>query len=235
MYKSKKITVIIPAYNEEDSIPYVLAEIPRYIDEVIVIDNNSSDNTKCRAEKFNVSVVNEERIGYGSACLKGISEIENTDIAVFLDADYTDYPGKMNMLLDPIIDEEYDFVLSNRFTDGLEKGTMSLPQYYGNKLAVGLVKLFWGFEYRDLGPFRAIKFDKLKSLGMEDKDFGWTIEMQIKAITNNLKIMDIDMPYRKRVKGRSKISGTLKGVFFAGTKIVYIILKERLKLKKGEK
>ncbi len=222
MLNNFKIAVIIPALNEEDSLPYVLKDIPAYVDRVIVVDNGSTDNTFNIAKQYNSHPVKEPVRGYGSACLKGMEQIKDEKIIVFLDADYSDHPDKLNLLIEPIIYKNYDFVVSNRFNSNLKKDAMSLPQYFGNKTAVWLIKLFWGYKYKDLGPFRAITFDALKKMNMSDKNFGWTIEMQVKAVRQNLKIAQIDLPYRNRI-GKSKISKTLKGVICAGCKIIYKI------------
>ncbi len=223
MYKKKKIAVIIPVLNEEDSIPLVLHDISDYIDRVIVIDNGSTDKSASIAKNNGAEVYRENNRGYGWACLKGISQLKDEDIVVFLDGDYSDYPEKIPDLLDPIINEEYDFVVSNRFTTSLQKGAMSRPQVFGNKLSVFLIRLFWGYRYKDLGPLRAIKKNVLNILAMEDKNYGWTIEMQIKAIMKKLKIHQVDVPYRKRQLGKSKVSGTIMGVFKAGFKILWKI------------
>ena len=231
MLNNFKIAVIIPALNEEDSLAFVLKDIPAFVDRIIVVDNNSTDNTYKIAKQQKASAVKEPIKGYGSACMTGIKQIKDEQIIVFLDADYSDYPDKLKLLIEPIINKKYDFVVSNRFNPDLEKGSMSLPQYYGNKLAVRLIKLLWKFSYKDLGPFRAITYNALKKLNMQDKNFGWTIEMQVKAVQQNLKIAQVDIPYRNRI-GKSKISGTLKGVISASCKILYKIF--YLKLKKND-
>lgn len=229
MLNNFKIAVIIPALSEEDSLPFVLKDIPACVDRIIVVDNGSTDNTYKIAKQYKTSTVKEPVKGYGSACLAGIKQIKDEQIIVFLDADYSDYPDKLNLLIEPIIYKGYDFVVSNRFNQDLKKGSMSLPQYFGNKLAVWLIKLLWKYSYKDLGPFRAITYNALKKLNMQDKNFGWTIEMQVKAVQQNMKIIQVDLPYRNRI-GKSKISGTLKGVILASCKILYKIF--YLKLKK---
>jgi len=220
-----RISVIIPAYNEESSIGLVLGALPqKKIHEIIVVDNSSSDNTAFVAEKHGARVVKESRKGYGSACLKGMDVLDSPDIVVFLDGDFSDYPEEIVSLLKPIEKGEMDFVLGSRMI--ISKSRMALlPQArYGNQLAVFLIKLFFGHSYTDLGPFRAIRYTSLIGIGMQDTNFGWTVEMQIKAIKNKLRINEIPVNYRERV-GVSKITGTISGTFKAGTKIIYTIFK----------
>ncbi len=227
MYRKKKIAVIIPAYNEDESLPFVLKALPHYIDRVIVADNGSSDNTnKIAQDKSlhpNVIVCREKKRGYGNACLKGMENITDENIIVFIDADYSDYPDKINLLLDPIIEQNFDSVISNRITINLKKGIMTIPQIFGNKLAVFLINLLWKFKYNDLGPFRSITAEALKNLKMKDKDYGWTIELQIKLIQKKQKVCEINIPYRKRIHGKSKVSNTFKGIILAGMKILFKI------------
>ena len=223
MYKNKKIAIIIPALNEEDALPTVIQEIPIYIDRVIVADNGSTDRTARYAALLGAEVCYEKRKGYGWACLKGMSLLKDEDIIVFLDGDNSDYPNRVNLLLDPIIDSDCQLVISNRFTRQMEKGSMSFPQRFGNKLSVFLIKLLWGFHYKDLGPFRSITKEALLMCNMSDKNYGWTIELQIKAIQKSLRICQVDVPYRRRVLGKSKVSGTILGVIKAGFKILWKI------------
>ncbi|MBU1076683.1 MAG: glycosyltransferase family 2 protein [Spirochaetes bacterium] len=222
MQNRLKIAVIIPALNEEEALPYVLKEIPDLVHRVIVVDNGSKDNTFKVAKKYGADAYHEWHRGYGAACLKGIKQLKDEEIILFLDADYSDYPDKIPLLVDPIFKGKADLVLSNRFNELLEKGALTPPQYFGNKLAVGLIRLFWGFSYKDLGPMRVITRDALDKLDMKDQNYGWTIEMQIKAIQKNLRIREIDVPYRNRI-GTSKVSGTVKGVILAGWKILSLI------------
>jgi glycosyltransferase involved in cell wall biosynthesis len=232
MYRKKKIAVIIPAYNEDESLPFVLKALPHYIDRVIVADNGSSDNTnKIAQDKSlhpNVIVCREKKRGYGNACLKAMENITDENIIVFIDADYSDYPDKINLLLDPIIEQNFDSVISNRITKNLKKGIMTIPQIFGNKLAVFLINLLWKFKYNDLGPFRSITAEALKNLKMKDKDYGWTIELQIKLIQKKQKVCEINMPYRKRIHGKSKVSNTFKGIILAGMKILFKIFYLRI-------
>ncbi len=231
MYRGQKIAVLIPALNEAESLPAVLRDVPLFVDRVIVCDNGSTDNTFEVAAASGlhpgVRVVRESRRGYGYACLKAISALADEDIVVFLDADGSEHAELMGRLLDPVVDGA-ELVISNRFTPHLQPQAMSLPQAFGNKLAVFLVRVLWGYSYRDLGPFRAITRPALDRLNMSDTTFGWTIEMQVKALEAGLHIAQVDMPYRARTGGRSKISGTISGVVRAGWKILSIILAYRL-------
>ncbi len=220
-----RISVIIPAYNEESSIGLVLDALPQEkIHEIIVVDNCSTDATARVAQEHGARVVKEPRKGYGSACLKGIDELDDPDIGGFLDGDFSDFPEEIVLLIGPIETGEKDFVLGSRMI--FPKNQLALlPQArYGNRFAIFLIKLFFKYEFTDLGPFRAIRYSSLMSLGMQDKDFGWTVEMQIKALRNGLRIHEVPVNYRKRV-GISKITGTLSGTIRAGTKIIYTIFK----------
>jgi glycosyltransferase involved in cell wall biosynthesis len=226
------IKVIIPAYNEEDSIGKVIEAIPKQVSEIIVVNNNSSDETASVAEQFGAKVLSEEKKGYGNACLKGMEYVEGLsekpDIIVFLDGDFSDYPEELVHIVAPIIEEDYDFVIGARTKELREKGSMTLPQLFGNWLATWLMKLFFDSKFTDLGPFRAIKYPKLMELQMEDKTFGWTVEMQLKALKRKYKYKEVSVPYRNRI-GTSKVSGTLKGAIFAGVKILGWIFKYSLK------
>jgi len=220
-----RVSVIIPAYNEEASIGLVLRDLPKEsLHEIIVVDNASTDNTSVTASKEGARVVSELRRGYGSACLKGISELDDPDIVVFLDGDYSDYPEEIESLIEPIIKDEADFVLGSRMILDESRSALLPQARYGNKLAVFLIKLFFRREYSDLGPFRAIRNKSLKALKMEDVNFGWTVEMQIKASLAGLRIKEIPVRYRDRI-GVSKITGTVSGTVKAGVKIIYTIFK----------
>ena len=227
-----KINVIIPAYNEERSISLVVQDIPKTICEVIVVDNNSTDNTKVNAEKAGATVLLEPRKGYGYACLKGMEYISQKnnkpDIVVFLDGDYSDYPEELTKLVAPIIEKNIDFVIGARVKRLREPGAMTFPQIFGNWLATTLMKLMFRANFTDLGPFRAIKYNKLLALNMQDKTYGWTVEMQLKALKQNLTYAEVPVNYRCRI-GVSKVSGTLKGAFLAGVKILGWIFKYSLK------
>jgi glycosyltransferase involved in cell wall biosynthesis len=225
MYKGKRVSVIIPALNEEKSIAFVINDLPKHIlDEIIVVDNGSSDSTASSAGDAGAIVVKEGLKGYGAACRKGISHTVDPDIIVILDADYSDYPEKISILLDPIIEEGFDMVLSSRVLGKAEKGSMTLPQIQGNRLVLFIIKAMTGFKYTDMGPFRAIKAEKLSELDMTDKNFGWNVEMQIKAVKQGFKIKEVPVDYRIRI-GKSKVSGTISGVIKAGCKIIYSVFK----------
>ncbi|MBI5410231.1 MAG: glycosyltransferase family 2 protein [Nitrospirae bacterium] len=227
--ESKKVTVIIPALNEEESLPLVLRDIPRdLVGEIVVVDNGSTDNTFSVARDHGATVLKEDKRGYGSACWRGIEYIKEQprrpEIIVFLDADYSDYPEEISLLVKPILEEGYDMVLGSRITGRREKGSMTPQSFYGNKLGTFLMKLFFGFPYTDLGPFRAIKYDKLMDLNMQDRTYGWTVEMQIKAAKKKYKIKEAPVNYRVRI-GKSKVSGTVKGTLMASYKILLTIFK----------
>ena len=224
-----EIVVIIPALNEEQSIGDVLADIPKNIaSEVVVVDNNSCDDTAEMARNAGATVVHEPRQGYGFACLKGIEYVQSrqqkADIVVFLDADYSDYPEEMASLIQPIVQQDYDLVIGSRLLGKLQPGAMSPYQVLGNRLATMLIRLLYKAHYTDLGPFRAIKFDKLLKLGMKEKTYGWTAEMQVKAAKQQLRYCEVPVTYRPRL-GTSKISGTAKGALLASCGIMATILK----------
>ena len=226
MHHNPKISIIIPALNEEESIGRVLNDIPgEIVEEVIVVDNGSSDNTVTVSKGLGVNVILEPLKGYGAACLRGISILkQDTDIVVFLDADYSDYPQDLHTVVKPIIDDDVEMVIGSRMSGAREKGALLPQAIFGNKLATFLIRLFWGFKYTDLGPFRAIKYRDLLALNMIDKNFGWTVEMQIKALKKGLRIAEVPVRYRKRI-GKSKITGTFSGTVRAGVKIIYTIFK----------
>jgi glycosyltransferase involved in cell wall biosynthesis len=230
VYSNRKIAVIIPALNEEKSIRKVINEIPGFTDEIIVVDNSSEDRTSEEAQKSGATVLTEEIKGYGAACLKGIEYVSKRkyDIIVFLDADFSDYPGEMERLLIPIIKDDYDLVLGTRMLGKREPGAMLLQALWGNRLASFFIKIFWNYKFTDLGPFRAIKYSSLNNLDMKDKNYGWTIEMQIKAAKRKLKVTEVPVSYRKRI-GKSKVTGTIKGTFKASVKILYLIFREIFK------
>lgn len=222
---SSRISIIIPAFNEESSIGLVLDALPQdKIHEIIVVNNNSTDDTARVATAHGARVVEEPQKGYGSACLKGIDELNAPDIVVFLDGDFSDFPEEIVELVSPIEKGDADFVLGSRMIL-TESRRALLPQArYGNRLAVFLIKLFFNYSFTDLGPFRAIRYSSLMAIGMQDMDFGWTVEMQIKAVKNGLRIQELPVKYRERI-GVSKITGTVSGTFKAGTKIIYTIFK----------
>ena len=225
----KIIKVIIPAFNEENGVGQVIREIPsELVDEIIVVNNASTDATERISIDLGATVLREPVQGYGRACLKGIDYVTHCptqpDIIVFLDADHSDYPEQMRMLVKPIVDGNADLVIGSRSLGRREKGSMTFQQLFGNWLATGLLRLFYDVRFSDLGPFRAIKFSSLLELNMQDKTYGWTVEMQLKAARKNFRCVEVPVDYRKRI-GFSKISGTLKGTLMAGYKIIATIFK----------
>lgn len=225
------IKVIIPAYNEEQSIVKVLADIPKsWVSEVVVGNNASKDRTAEVAAAAGATVVDQPRKGYGSACLKGMEYIaslpkaEQPDIIVFIDGDYSDFPEELPDLVRPILDDGVDLVIGSRALGDLERGAMQPQQIFGNWLATTLIRLIYKVRFTDLGPFRAIKYESLLALQMEDPDFGWTVEMQVKAAKQGLRCVEIPVKYRVRI-GVSKVSGTIRGTLLAGQKILWTIFK----------
>ncbi len=232
MRLSPIIDVIIPAFNEEAAVGKVLQAIPKdLVREIIVCNNNSTDNTAAVAAANGATVLLEPTMGYGNACLKGINYLrqkpkgEQPDIVVFLDADYSDYPDEMPQLVQPILADGKDMIIGSRALGNLEKGSMTFPQRFGNWLATTLIRLFYDYHFTDLGPFRAIRYDALIAMNMQDKTFGWTVEMQVKAAKMKLKTGEVAMNYRRRAGGKSKVSGTIKGAILAGYKILWTIFK----------
>ena len=228
---NERIMVIIPAFNEGDSIVNVIHDIPKnLVSEIVVVNNASNDSTEINSKNAGATVIREDRRGYGYACLKGIeyaaskNGLERPDVVVFLDGDYSDYPNEMKELVKPILEEDYDLVIGSRMLGKREKGSMLPQAIIGNAVATTLIKWFYGAKYTDLGPFRAIEFDKLLELNMQDKTFGWTVEMQIKAVKKGLRYCEVPVSYRSRI-GVSKITGTLTGTIRAGYKILLMIFK----------
>lgn len=226
-----KIDVIIPAFNEEKSIGNVLDDIPKdWVREVVVCNNASTDHTAKVAAEHGATVVNQPLKGYGNACLKGMEYIANKskeqqpDIVVFLDADYSDHPDELPKVVQPILEKDMDMVIGSRALGQLESGAMQPQQIFGNWLATNLIRLIYDYHFTDLGPFRAIRYDQLLALQMEDTNFGWTVEMQVKAAKQKLRCTEVPVTYRKRI-GVSKVSGTVKGTFMAGYKILWTIFK----------
>lgn len=228
-YPHQLIVVIIPAFNEENGVGQVIREIPReFVSEILVVNNNSTDNTERIAKEAGATVLREPTPGYGRACLKGIDYLKQLDakpdIIIFLDADHSDYPEEIPLLLKPIIEADVDLVIGSRALGKKEQGSMTPQQIFGNWLATRLLKLFYGVKFTDLGPFRAIKYSSLIALNMEDKTYGWTVEMQLKAAKNGFSCVEVPVRYRRRI-GFSKISGTVKGTILAGYKILATIFK----------
>jgi glycosyltransferase involved in cell wall biosynthesis len=227
---NQKIYVIIPAFNEQNAVCHVLAEIPKnLVAETVVVNNGSTDDTSEQALSCGATVLDEPRKGYGYACLKGIDylknkPIETSDIVVFIDADHADYPSEMTKLVEPIKENNADLVIGSRARGIKERGAMTPQQVFGNWLATSLLKILYHVDFTDLGPFRAIRFDKLISIQMKDKTYGWTVEMQLKAAKNGLHCLEVPVNYRRRI-GKSKVSGTVKGTFMAGYKIIWTIIK----------
>ena len=226
------VNVIIPALNESDAISKVIGDIPDFVQEIIVVDNGSTDTTAEMAKNAGATVLHESKKGYGRACLKGLDYLKNsdqkTDIVVFLDGDYSDYPEQMSDIITPITDNNTDFVLGSRKRNLSEKGAMQPQQRFGNWLATRLMTLFFNSKFTDLGPFRAIKYEVLNSLDMRDQTYGWTVEMQLKILKQKSTYCEIPVKYRNRI-GVSKVSGTLKGTIFAGVKILSWIFKYSFK------
>lgn len=230
MHPHLLIDVIIPAYNESASIGKVIGDIPReLVRDIIVCNNNSTDATASVAAGAGAIVVDQPLRGYGNACLAGIAYIkerplaEHPDIIVFMDGDYSDYPQEMKALLSPIMDGK-DMVIGSRVNGNPDRGALTIPQRFGNWLATRLIHMMYGFRFSDLGPFRAIRWQKLLSLDMQDKNYGWTVEMQVKALQHHLACAEVPVSYRKRI-GTSKVSGTVKGSILAGYKILWTIFK----------
>jgi glycosyltransferase involved in cell wall biosynthesis len=224
----KNIKVIIPAYNEEQSIGLVLRDIPAgLVTEVIVVNNNSTDNTVAAAEKAGATVLTETQRGYGKACLTGLDYVRQQggcDIVVFIDGDYSDHPDEMYKVLAPILNNTADMVIGCRVKSKRDAGSMTPQQVFGNWLAVFLVRLLFRHRYTDLGPFRTITWEALEKINMQDTNYGWTVEMQVKAVKLKLRCTDVPVSYRRRI-GVSKISGTIKGTVLAGYKIIKTIFK----------
>ena len=223
------IKVIIPAFNEQNAVGNVIDDIPkRQVSEVIVVNNASTDNTETIARKHGATVLHEQHKGYGNACLKGIDYLKNMDskpdIVVFLDADYSDHPEELPKLIEPIIKDSQDLVIGSRALGKRDRGSMTFPQVFGNWLATTLLNTLYGANFTDLGPFRAIRYNQLIALNMQDKTYGWTVEMQLKAAKAQLRCIEVPVNYRVRT-GTSKISGTVKGTLAAGYKILWTIFK----------
>ena len=222
------VDVVTPAFNEERSLPLVLAAVPRPpVDRIVVVDNNSTDRTAQVATDCGAHVVHEPRPGYGSACLAGLDFLRRNhppDIVVFLDADFSDHPEELTELIRPLIARDADLVIGSRTLGDREPGALLPQARAGNLIACKLIQLLYGHRYTDLGPFRAIRWSALEALQMSDPDFGWTAEMQVKALRRTLRVIDVPVSYRRRV-GVSKITGTIKGTVLAGYKIIFTVLR----------
>lgn len=222
------IKVIIPAFNEEKSIGRVIADIPDIVNEVIVANNNSTDNTAEVAQAAGATVVHQPIPGYGNACLKGMDYVKaqevQPDIIVFLDGDYSDYPEQLTEVVAPLIEDDMDMVIGSRALGDRASGSMTFPQVFGNWLATTLMRLIYKAKFTDLGPFRAMRWQSLLSLDMQDQTYGWTVEMQVKAAKQKMRFTEVPVNYKKRI-GVSKVSGTIKGTVMAGYKILWTIFK----------
>jgi len=219
MRNGSRISVIIPALNEEQSIGKVIDSLPNWVDEIIVADNGSTDGTARTAEQHGARVVREPRRGYGAACLAAMARLRDPEVVVFLDGDFSDFPEETALLVDPILSEEADLVIGSRVLGVREPGALTFQAQFGNWIACRLIHLIWNARYTDLGPFRAIRHSALVSLGMRDRDYGWTVEMQIKAAMRGMRVKEVPVSYRRRI-GKSKVSGTVRGVVGAGVKIL---------------
>lgn len=228
MYGTIKVGVIIPALNEEAAIGHVLRALPSCVDEVVVVDNGSTDRTADVARSLGARVVSEARRGYGQACLTGTQALGLVDVVVFMDADASDYPEELVNLVQPIADGVADLVIGSRIRGVCERGALTPQQRFGNWLACHLIKELFGHHFSDLGPFRALRRTALEQMHMDDLNYGWTVQMQVRAVKHNLRVVEVPVSYRRRI-GRSKISGTIRGVLSAGSKILYTIFKEWLR------
>jgi len=222
MRGNSTIAVIIPAMNEAGAVARVIGDIPQWGARIIVADNGSTDATIDIARAAGADIVSEPEPGYGAACLKGIDALGNEQVIVFLDGDYSDHPEQMDRLVDPIVNDTHDLVIGSRVTGNADPGSLTLPQRFGNRLACFLMRNIWGAQFTDLGPFRAIQRSALDAIGMQDRAFGWTVEMQIKAVEAGLRTHEVPVDYRPRI-GVSKVSGTVRGTVLAGTTILRII------------
>jgi glycosyltransferase involved in cell wall biosynthesis len=222
MRASTTIAVVIPALDEEAAIGAVVRDVPAWVDRIVIADNGSRDRTAAVAREAGATVVDEAEKGYGAACLKGIAAAGAVDIVVFMDGDHSDFGEDMALLVDPIIAGTADFVLASRVLGEREKGSLTPQQQFGNWLATTLIRLIWGASYTDLGPYRAIRRSALERLQMADRNYGWTVEMQIKAAEAGLRFQEVPGRYRRRI-GQSKVSGTISGSIKAGYKILSII------------
>jgi glycosyltransferase involved in cell wall biosynthesis len=231
MRNTKSVAVVVPALDEEQAIGRVIADIPDFVDDIVVADNGSTDATAAVARAAGARIVTERERGYGAACLAGIAALHDADIVVFLDGDYSDDPAQMALLVDPIANGTADLVIGSRTQSSQVPGALAHHQRFGNWLACLLIKRIWGVSYTDLGPFRAIDRRALERLGMSERTFGWTVEMQIKAARDGLRTLEVPVSYRPRI-GTSKISGTIRGSFNAGRAILGQITRAALRTEK---
>ncbi len=221
-----QVAVVIPALNEEEALPRVVSDVPSaVVHRVIVVDNGSTDGTADAARRAQAEVVQEPRRGYGAACLAGLRRLTDDppDVVVFIDGDHSDRAEEIPRVVGPILRGEADLVVGSRVLGDLEPGALSPPQRFGNALACALLRLMHGARHTDLGPFRAVSWAALERLGMADRGYGWTVEMQVKAARLGLRVCEVPVSYRRRRTGKSKVSGTVRGVVGAGTKILWTI------------
>ncbi len=224
------VDLIIPAYNEEGSIGLVIDEVPRdLVRDILVCDNGSTDATAEVARRRGAIVISAPAKGYGSACLAGMAHIaarppgEHPGAVAFLDGDLSDYPAQLARLLAPIRTADADLVIGSRALGQRQEGAMLPHQIFGNWLATTLIRLLWRVSFTDLGPFRAVRYDALEKIAMRDPDFGWTVEMQVKAAKLKLNCVEVPVDYRRRAHGKSKVSGDIRNSYLAGQKILYTI------------
>jgi glycosyltransferase involved in cell wall biosynthesis len=226
-----RVSVVIPTYNEAQAIGRVLADLPSHlVAEIIVVDSNSTDGTPDLARKMGAQVIQEPRRGYGRACLTGLANTENPDVVVFLDGDYSDRPSELPIILAPIIEGRADITLGSRLNDKSNRGGLLWHQSFGNRLAAGLIRLLYGVQVSDLGPFRAVRADALHALALEEATYGWAVEIILKGAIAGFRIVEVPVSYHPRI-GKSKISGTVKGTLGAGwyilSRIVYFYFRRR--------
>lgn len=228
------VSVVIPALNEEEPIAAVVRECQatKIPGEVIVVDNGSSDATAERAREARAQIVSEPRPGYGRACAAGVRAVSpNSKIIVFLDGDGSDCPEFMSQLVDPIAAGSFDFVIGSRTRGQREPGSMNFQQIFAGRFAGGLIRLLYGVSYTDMSPFRAIRRDALEKLSMKEETYGWNLEMQMKAARLGLRILEVPVNHRCRTGGLSKVSGTFRGTFLAGGRIIATFLRVALSKK----
>lgn len=222
MYGDYHIFVIIPALNEAENLPEILNNMPRFVDQVVIADNGSTDGTDEIAKRLGAMVSYSAEQGYGAACLAAIRLLPRYPKAIvtFMSGDGSDDPTEMDILINCIVNNGYKLVIGSRRLGKVETGAMTFAQRFGNLLATTLMRFFWGAQFTDLGPYRAIELNTLLSLHMQDKDYGWTVEMQLKALQAGIKYTEVPVSYKRRKHGKPKIAGTIKGTALAGYKIL---------------